>query len=55
MTLWNWILKVLKCKKINIPTVRAQREDEKNGVICLVIKFTSGVMVWVEHSESHFG
>ena len=24
---------------------RAQRVDEKNGVICLVIMFTSGVMV----------
>ena len=31
--------------KWNIPTDRAQRVDEKNGVICLVTMHTSGVMV----------
>ena len=32
-------------KKWNIPTDRDQKVDEKNGVICLVIMFTSRVMV----------
>ena len=40
---WSWILKVLQ--KWNIPTNRAQRVDEKNGIICLVIVFTPRVMV----------
>ena len=30
----------LEMYKLNIPTDRAQRVDEKNGVICLVIMFT---------------
>ena len=30
----------LKMRKWNIPTDRAQRTDEKNGVLCLVIMFT---------------
>ena len=34
----NKILKVLKCKN-DIPTDKAQRADEKNGVIFLVIMF----------------
>ena len=34
----NWILKVLKWNK---PKDRPQRVDGKNGVICLVIMFTS--------------
>ena len=42
-TPWNSILKVLKCR--NTQTDRAQRVDGKNGVICLVIMFTSRVMV----------
>ena len=37
----NWVLKALKWSK---PKNRAQRIDEKNGVICLVIVFTSRVM-----------
>ena len=32
-------------QKLDIPTDRAQRLDEKNGIICLVIMFTPGVMV----------
>ena len=32
-------------EKRNIPTERAQRVDEKNEVICLIIMFTFGVMV----------
>ena len=32
-------------QKWNIPTVRAQGVDEKNGVIFLGIMFTLGVMV----------
>ena len=31
--------------KVNITTDRAQIGDEKNGVICLVIMFTSNVIV----------
>ena len=30
-------------QKLNIPTDRAQRLDEKNGIICLAIVFTPGV------------
>ena len=29
----------------NIPTDRAHRTDEKNGIFCLVIMFTPGLMV----------
>ena len=35
----------LEMQKRNIPTVRAKREDEKNGVICQVIKFTLRVTI----------
>ena len=34
----------LEIQKWNIPTNRTRRVDEKNGVIFLVITFTSGVM-----------
>ena len=37
-------MKVLKYKW-NKPTDRAERVDEKNGLVCLVIMFTPGVMV----------
>ena len=40
---WNWIVKVLKW---NIPMNRAQRVDERNGIICLVIMFSPRVMVF---------
>ena len=33
---------------------RAQREDEKNGVICLVIMFTPRVMVIKMSKMAHF-
>ena len=36
----------LEIQKWNIPTDRAQRFDEKNGVIRLVIMFTPKVMVF---------
>ena len=35
----------LEMQDWNIPTDRAQRLDEKNGVICLVIMFTYRVLV----------
>ena len=35
----------LGIQKLNIPTNRARRVDEENGVIFLVIMFTPGVMV----------
>ena len=35
----------LEIQKRNIPTDRAQRVYEKNGVICLVIICTPGVIV----------
>ena len=35
----------LEIQKWNIPTNRARRVDEKNGVIFLIIIFTPGVMV----------
>ena len=41
---WDWHFKFLKCKNEIITTDRAQRVDEKNDVICLVM-FTSKVMV----------
>ena len=36
---------VLEMKKWNIPKDRAQRVDEENGVICLVVMFIPGLMV----------
>ena len=41
-------------QKWNIPTDRAQRVDEKNGVICLVIMFAPRVMVIKVSQMSHF-
>ena len=35
----------LQMQKWNIPTDRAQRAYEKNGIICLVMVFTSRLMV----------
>ena len=35
----------LEMQKCNIPTDRAQRAEEKNGVICLVIMVISRVMI----------
>ena len=45
---WNWVFKIQ-----NILTDRAQREDEKNGVIRLVV-FTSKVMVIKISKIAHF-
>ena len=44
----------LKMQKWNIPTDRAQRLDEKNGVVCLVIMFTPWVMVIKTLKIAHF-
>ena len=41
-------------QKWNIPTDRAQRVDEKNGVICLIIMFAPRVMVIKVSQMSHF-
>ena len=35
----------LEMQKLNISTDRAQRLDEKNWVICLVVMFTPGIIV----------
>ena len=40
--------------KWNIPTDRAQRVDEKNGVICQVIMFTPRVMEIKMSKMAHF-
>ena len=44
----------LEMQKWNIPTNRAQRAGEQNGAICLVIKFTSRVMVIKMSKTAHF-
>ena len=41
-------------QKLNLPTDRAQRVDEKNGIICLVIMLASGVMVIKMSKMAHF-
>ena len=41
-------------QKWNTATVRAQRVDEKNGVMCLVVVFTPGVMVIAMSKMAHF-
>ena len=38
----------------NTPTNRAHRADEKNGIICLAIMFTSGVLVIKMSKMAHF-
>ena len=44
----------LEMQKWNKQTDRAQRVDEKNGVICLVIMFAPGVMVIKMSKMAHF-
>ena len=44
----------LEMQKRNIPIDRAQRVYEKNGVICLVITFTPGVIVINILKIAHF-
>ena len=44
----------LEILKLNIPTDRAQRVDQKNEFICLVIMFTFGVMVIKMSKMAHF-
>ena len=41
-------------QKLNLPTDRAQRVDEKNGIICLVIMLASGVIVIIMSKMAHF-
>ena len=41
-------------QKLNIPTDRAQRVDEKNEVICLFYMFTSRVTVIRMSQMAHF-
>ena len=41
-------------QKSNIPTDRTRRTDEQNGVICLVIMFTPGVIVIKISKMDHF-
>ena len=41
-------------QKLNIPTDRAERVDEKNRVIFLVIMFAPGVMVIKISKMAHF-
>ena len=44
----------LEMQKQHKPMVRAQRLDEKNGVICLVIMFTARVMTIKMSKMAHF-
>ena len=44
----------LEMQKWNIPTDRAQKRDTKNGVICLVMMSTPGVMVIKMSKMAHF-
>ena len=44
----------LEMQKWNIPTDRAQKVDEKIRVICLVIMFTTRVMVIKMSKMAHF-
>ena len=44
----------LEMQKWNIQTDRAQRVDEKNGIICPAIIFASGVMVIKMSKMAHF-
>ena len=44
----------LQKRKGTIPTVRDQRADEKNGVIYLVIMFSSGIVVIKMSEMAHF-
>ena len=52
-TPWTLNFKILKCKNKNISTDRAQRVNEKNEVIRLVM-FTSTVMVIKISKMAHF-
>ena len=48
------LLKGLEMQKWNIQSDRAQRVDEKNGVICLVVIFTLRVRVIKMSQIAHF-
>ena len=44
----------IEMQKWNIPTDRAQRVDEKYGVICLIIMFTLDINVMNMSKVAHF-
>ena len=46
---------VLEIQKLNIPKDRAQRIDEKIGIICLVIMIPLRVLVIKMSKMTHFG
>lgn len=54
LTLLAYNFEGLGMRKWNIPTNRAQKIDERNGVICLLTMFTSGVMVIKISQMTHF-
>ena len=57
MQRWNSVelnFEGLEMQKQNTPTHRAQRADEKNGVICLGIMFVSRIMVIKMSKMTHF-
>ena len=54
---WRGMEQNFQClgmQKLNISTDRAQRVDEKNGVICLVFMFSFGVIVIKISQMVHF-
>ena len=51
---WRWILTNFQIQKGILQTVRAQKLDAKNGVICLVSFFLSWVMVLKLPKIVHF-
>ena len=44
----------VKLQKCNIPTVRVQKVDERNGAICLINMSTLGVMVIKMSKMTHY-
>ena len=46
-----WLFSITK---MNVQTVKAEKTDEKNGVICLVFMLPSGVMVLKLSKKSGF-
>ena len=46
--------KGIEMQNLNIPTDRVQRVDENNGVICLVLMFTSRFIAIKKSKVAHF-
>ena len=44
-TTWKWMLSIFQIQKWILQTVRAEKVDEKNGLICVVSMFSFRVMV----------